>query len=306
MKRASRGPTWFEDEQFLDSEVSFPDPSASRWRLKRKIYEREYSLAGRDRETTAANGEDGNADRGERGKREREKESNEACAIYLCTRIDEPNLNPAASDDRNEGESDSQTEDKEKSEQAKPDPRPKKAIMKIRLQIPSPTAKADPVTVRASQATTCLTTLATNEIDALSALTAAQCSSTPALLAWKQDTQDCDSGVPGGFAVFMLMELLPGVRVENFMRELARDERDALRVCFREAWLEGKACGAINLDTGIRNLLWDSKRRKCYILDFELYRKPTEDDVWNDSLYLAWNLAWINDGDPNDMSTWEL
>lgn len=35
----------------------------------------------------------------------------------------------------------------------------------------------------------------------------------------------------------MLMELLPGVRVENFMRELARDERDALRVCFREAWL---------------------------------------------------------------------
>lgn len=35
----------------------------------------------------------------------------------------------------------------------------------------------------------------------------------------------------------MLMELLPGVRVENFMRELAREERDALRVCFREAWL---------------------------------------------------------------------
>lgn len=51
---------------------------------------------------------------------------------------------------------------------------------------------------------------------------------------------------------------------------------------------------------------WTALTCGSYILDFELYRKPTEDDVWNDSLYLAWNLAWINDGDPNDMPTWEL
>lgn len=43
-----------------------------------------------------------------------------------------------------------------------------------------------------------------------------------------------------------------------------------------------------------------------YILDFELYRKPKEEDVWEESLYLAWNLAYLNSGDPNDMSTWDL
>lgn len=93
---------------------------------------------------------------------------------------------------------------------------------------------------------------------------------------------------------------------------------------FAEEDRECKACGAINLDTGIRNLLWDKERMKwyvlyqyvwgyvsnpvvrSYILDFELYRKPTDEDVWDDTLYIAWNLAWANEGDPTDMSTWEL
>lgn len=78
------------------------------------------------------------------------------------------------------------------------------------------------------------------------------------------------------------------------------------------------------MDTAIRNLLWDKERKKwlvvlllsslgagfdwsfSYILDFEIFRKPTDMDVWDDSLYLAWNLAWVSDGDPNDMETWEL
>lgn len=45
---------------------------------------------------------------------------------------------------------------------------------------------------------------------------------------------------------------------------------------------------------------------RSYILDFELYRKPTDEDVWDEALYVAWNLAWANEGDPTDMSTWEL
>lgn len=76
-----------------------------------------------------------------------------------------------------------------------------------------------------------------NEIEALTSLTAANCTSTPSLLAWKQQIQDCDAGVPGGYVVYILMEQLPGVRVDNFMRDLAREERNALRGCFRQAWL---------------------------------------------------------------------
>lgn len=33
------------------------------------------------------------------------------------------------------------------------------------------------------------------------------------------------------------MEKLPGVRVDNLLRELGREERDLLRACFREVWL---------------------------------------------------------------------
>lgn len=138
MKKAPRGPTWFEDEEFLNLDVSFPDPSSSRWRLERKIYEREYSLAGKDREANAADGENGNTDNGDKGEkeereeRERERGSYEACAVYLCTHIEEPKR--AASVDGDERK----TEAKVKPERAKPDPRPKKAIMKIRLQYHHP------------------------------------------------------------------------------------------------------------------------------------------------------------------------
>lgn len=84
--------------------------------------------------------------------------------------------------------------------------------------------------------------------------------------------------------------------------------------------------GVINLDTALRNLLWDAEKKKwfvspfsisliittnqphsdSYILDFEFYRKPTEEDTWKDSHYLAWDLAYLNQGDPNDTSTWDL
>lgn len=33
------------------------------------------------------------------------------------------------------------------------------------------------------------------------------------------------------------MESLPGVRVDNFLRDLGREERDELRCRFKEAWL---------------------------------------------------------------------
>lgn len=51
---------------------------------------------------------------------------------------------------------------------------------------------------------------------------------------------------------------------------------------------------------------WHKSNAVSYILDFEIYRKPVDEDTWDDSLYLSWGLAWVDEGDPDDMSTWEL
>lgn len=43
-----------------------------------------------------------------------------------------------------------------------------------------------------------------------------------------------------------------------------------------------------------------------YILDFELYKESTEEDGWDDKLFLDWDLAWVIEGDKNDTSAWQL
>lgn len=65
----------------------------------------------------------------------------------------------------------------------------------------------------------------------------AQCTSTPHLLAWKQGRQNSDSGVPGGYIVYMVMGVVPGERIVNVFRELGREERGEFRRGFKEAWL---------------------------------------------------------------------
>lgn len=277
MKRPSTGPTWFEDDQFLELEISFPGPPPSRWRLEQKIHEHDHSLAGKaknpgtgnegkgkeDKEGPAGHGD---TDTESAGKEEMEEESTyEACAIYICSRIDEPESKPTGTSvpvDNSLNKTDNpkiNVEVKAEAEQKMdPEPPPKKAIMKIRLQypppslllrthfiqstdqtgrIPSPSTQTYPLLSRSKQATTTLTPPATNEITALTTLTASNSSSTPSLLSWKQANQDCDAGIPGGYVVYILMEKLPGVRADNLLRELGREERDLLRGCFREAWL---------------------------------------------------------------------
>lgn len=135
MNKAQRGPTWFEDEQFLESTVRFPGAPPSQWRLESKIYEHEYSLAGRDGDSKVSGESDRKSDHtGEGG--ERRRSSYEACAIYTCTRLDE--AKPATTDDSDEAET--QAGDKTGARRKpgpEPDPPPEKAIMKIRLQYPS-------------------------------------------------------------------------------------------------------------------------------------------------------------------------
>jgi hypothetical protein len=60
------------------------------------------------------------------------------------------------------------------------------------------------------------------------------CTSTPRLIDYERVRQDDSMWLPGGYIVYMLMELLPGEPLEYFW-ELPRKERDEVRKAFRTA-----------------------------------------------------------------------
>jgi hypothetical protein len=76
--------------------------------------------------------------------------------------------------------------------------------------------------VRMKQATLDLSELPRMGIEALSILTKANCSSTPALLDWQCEGQDAHMWVPGGYNVYILMEKLPAVDPSRFYWRLDR------------------------------------------------------------------------------------
>jgi hypothetical protein len=93
--------------------------------------------------------------------------------------------------------------------------------------------------VRAELATSEFPSTWNSEIEALSHLTKARCSSSPSLLAWKADKQSYDEWVPGGYKLSISMEKLPGSDPSEsfFSSQMPLVERDCLRMAFKAAWL---------------------------------------------------------------------
>ncbi|KAB8266633.1 hypothetical protein BDV30DRAFT_245065 [Aspergillus minisclerotigenes] len=90
------------------------------------------------------------------------------------------------------------------------------------------------------------------EIDALRCLTQAGCSSSPALLVWKHETQSNTGWVPGGFVDYILMEKVPGSKAPDYRQSLPPKERDRLLKAFKAAYLECMARGRVHHDSGDR------------------------------------------------------
>ncbi len=72
------------------------------------------------------------------------------------------------------------------------------------------------------------------EVDRLDRLTDLGCTSTPRLLDYERTIQDDKMWLPGGYMVYILMELLPGDPVYDFWA-LPWKERDEVRKAFRPA-----------------------------------------------------------------------
>src|SRR5438105_11026390 len=77
----------------------------------------------------------------------------------------------------------------------------------------------------------------THELEVLKTLTAAGCSCTPKLLAFKWATQDQETmPVPGGYMIFLLMEKVPGQTLLDFdFWSFSKEKRQKMRECFRRS-----------------------------------------------------------------------
>ena len=58
----------------------------------------------------------------------------------------------------------------------------------------------------------------------------------PALFSYKIEKQTVDGLVPGGYLVFMLLEQVSGIRLDNVYWDLPASERQKIRQAFRVAW----------------------------------------------------------------------
>lgn len=108
----------------------------------------------------------------------------------------------------------------------------KHAFIRIYLQVPFRGTEIDDADTRASQATT----LTPQELIAYRDLTQ-HSSNTPKLLGYKTTTQDNSGPVPGGFAVWLVWEMVPGLRLGNkngpdAFWALDDSEREEIRVSF--------------------------------------------------------------------------
>jgi hypothetical protein len=85
----------------------------------------------------------------------------------------------------------------------------RRAFMRIYLQVPFRGTEIDDPDTRASQAMT----IFPPELTAYQDLTKRKSSNTPKLLGYKASQQDKSGPVPGGFAVFLAWEMVPGLRL---------------------------------------------------------------------------------------------
>ncbi|KAJ4366342.1 hypothetical protein N0V83_007978 [Neocucurbitaria cava] len=77
-------------------------------------------------------------------------------------------------------------------------------------------------------------------------------------------------GIFRGYCVVTLMTKVPGFRVPyTTFCGWSPAQRDEMREAFKKALLEVWKCGIRPNDCALRNIVWDERERKCYIVDFE-------------------------------------
>ncbi|KAH7138575.1 hypothetical protein B0J11DRAFT_422148 [Dendryphion nanum] len=133
-----------------------------------------------------------------------------------------------------------------------------------------------------------------NEVGALLQFRQKHSRHTPKLLNFVTDVVPSNvNGVVmvGGYIVFILMTKVPGKQISHneFHNELTVLERNEIRQAFKKALIDVWTLGILPCDQALRNIVWDEKEKKCYVVDFEnidvgTFKDPTaifDNDYWH-------------------------
>ncbi|KAK2811178.1 hypothetical protein FQN50_002275 [Emmonsiellopsis sp. PD_5] len=166
-----------------------------------------------------------------------------------------------------------------------------KAILKIRQQIPA----SDPDDLEPQEDVSWdkphekVGECALEEVKNILALTEAGCTCTPKFLDIILEKQSKYDPVPDGFRLYILMEKVPGRNLLNFGK-LPLAERDQVRIAFAKAIYELHTHGHGHMDPHLRNLMWDRRNKRVYIVDMEAageYAIMPRIDI----IFYTWGLA---------------
>ncbi|OQD65151.1 hypothetical protein PENPOL_c006G02370 [Penicillium polonicum] len=158
------------------------------------------------------------------------------------------------------------------------DPRDRKktAYMRIYVQVPHRTTEMDDADTRGQQATT----FTPRELTALLDLTQRRSSNTPKLLGYKFGTQDRSGLVPGGFIIWLVWEIVPGLRLgdsngaDSFWG-LKSFEREQVRSAFIRALPKLFENGWWPSVSRAKGLVWHRETQTLYFIgQFHKAGKP--------------------------------
>ncbi|RMZ67476.1 Vacuolar sorting-associated VPS28 [Pyrenophora seminiperda CCB06] len=99
---------------------------------------------------------------------------------------------------------------------------------------------------------------------------------------------DDDEAMHEGYTVFMLMNKLPGVTLnEDKFWNKDEETREEIRRAFKVALMDVWSYGVKPMDSGIHNIIWNEQEHTCYIVDFEDYTTTEQDPetLWTDDHY---------------------
>ncbi|KEF59085.1 uncharacterized protein A1O9_03929 [Exophiala aquamarina CBS 119918] len=159
-------------------------------------------------------------------------------------------------------------------------------IMKIKAQVPGKESDpaADPEAVSSN------TTRA--ELKALEIFRGTGSEHVPHLVHYKQATQGPDGPLPGGYLTFTVMTKMPGDSLHNlYYWGMPADEREVIVKEFLVALRSIYAMGIEPIDCALRNVLWEAGKRRCTIIDFELWRAAEKTFTDEVKELQRWGLA---------------
>ncbi|OJJ45682.1 hypothetical protein ASPZODRAFT_26321 [Penicilliopsis zonata CBS 506.65] len=165
------------------------------------------------------------------------------------------------------------------------------AFMRIYLQTPMLNTEGEDPIDRSQQATT----YTPSELTALQKFTEGGVRYTPRLLDWRSSQQDESRPVPGGFIIWVVWEIVPGIRLgDDFGGDifwtLPRSERDAVRSAFEDGYKTLLEYGYLIEFGRAKNLVWDRETQRLYFVGFwRCGIHPS--DRWTPKAFVTFNLV---------------